>query len=514
MAEVSHDAVVHQTKPALINYVAAIFAATGSFLFGYDSGIIGSVISVSYDQFHSYYNAPTAGVIGAIVSLFAAGAFFGAIMAGYTADKIGRKRTIQLGSLIAITGCAIQTGALNVGALIAGRFIAGWSIGVLSCIVPMYQAEISPPHARGLLSGWTQLMIGFGFFVANWVGYGCAFLRSSAQFRVPLGIQIVPALALFVGMFVLPYSPRWLAKQGRHEESRQTLVRLHGGRRTAKLDVIEAEFQEMLVQIEWEKENLATTPLDLMKGRPNIHRTLCGTLVQAMCQWTGINVASYFGPAIYASLGFDDQRQLLINGIYGAWGLVITAIFIHFIVDKLGRRPPLIYGAFAMAICLAWQAAIGAQFKKGAGNYSMGLAGVASFFCFSWAFSWSYGPVSWTYQSEIFPMHLRAYGCSASTAMNWLNNTIIGQVTPIGLQQLDWKYFLLFISTNTTNGILAYFLFPETKGRTLEEIGVLFGDTDVRTLPQTMQAGADITKTTSMGEEKGETDHVNVHERV
>lgn len=132
-------------------------------------------------------------------------------------------------------------------------------------------------------------MIGFGFFVANWVGYGCAFLRSSAQFRVPLGIQIVPALALFVGMFVLPYSPRWLAKQGRHEESRQTLVRLHGGRRTAKLDVIEAEFQEMLVQIEWEKENLATTPLDLMKGRPNIHRTLCGTLVQAMCQWTGVS---------------------------------------------------------------------------------------------------------------------------------------------------------------------------------------------------------------------------------
>lgn len=96
----------------------------------------------------------------------------------------------------------------------------------------------------------------------------------------------------------------------------------------------------------------------------------------------------------------------------------------------------------------------------------------------------------------------------------YLNNTIIGQVTPIGLQQLDWKYFLLFISTNTTNGILAYFLFPETKGRTLEEIGVLFGDTDVRTLPQTMQAGADITKTTSMGEEKGETDHINVHERV
>jgi MFS family permease len=140
--------------------IADIHSAFGSFLFGYDSGIIGSVISGSYVHFHDYFDAPGAPVIGAIVSLFAAGAFFGALMAGWTADKYGRKRTIQIGSVIAIVGCTLQTAAVNVGMLIAGRFIAGWSIGVLSMIVPMYQAEISPPHARGLLSGWTQLMIG------------------------------------------------------------------------------------------------------------------------------------------------------------------------------------------------------------------------------------------------------------------------------------------------------------------------------------------------------------------
>lgn len=127
-------------------------------------------------------------------------------------------------------------------------------------------------------------MIGFGFFVANWVGYGCTFLRSTAQFRIPLGIQIVPALFLLLGMFFLPYSPRWLAKQGRHEEARNTLVRLHGGRGSAKADVIEAEYQEIMTQIEWEEANLATTPLNLLRGKANIHRTLCGTLVQAMCQ--------------------------------------------------------------------------------------------------------------------------------------------------------------------------------------------------------------------------------------
>jgi MFS family permease len=118
---------------------------------------IGSVISKSYTEFHDYFNHPNDQITGAIVSV-----------AGYTADAMGRKRTIQLGSLIAVLGCTLQTAAVTVPMLIVGRFVAGWSIGVLSMIVPMYQAEISPPHARGLLSGWTQLMIGWGFFVANW----------------------------------------------------------------------------------------------------------------------------------------------------------------------------------------------------------------------------------------------------------------------------------------------------------------------------------------------------------
>lgn len=127
-------------------------------------------------------------------------------------------------------------------------------------------------------------------------------------------------------MFVLPYSPRWLAKQGRHEESRNTLIRLHGGRKNAREDVVEIEFQEMLTQIEWERENLSTNVMDLFNTKPNLHRTVCGMLVQAMCQWTGVNVGAYFGPTIYASLGFGGSTQLLINGISGAWGIVTVSL--------------------------------------------------------------------------------------------------------------------------------------------------------------------------------------------
>ncbi|WVR09807.1 hypothetical protein IAU60_006883 [Kwoniella sp. DSM 27419] len=477
----SHDAVVAYTKPSAINYVAAIFAAIGSFLFGYDSGIISSVISDSYDQFQDYFDHPLPNITGAIVSVFAGGAFFGALIAGQTADRIGRKRTIQMGSLIAIVGCAIQTGAVNIGMLIAGRAIAGASIGVLSMIVPVYQAEISPPHARGLLSGWTQLMIVWGFFVANWVGYGCQFIANDGQWRVPLGIQIVPAIMLLGGMFLLPYSPRWLAKKGRHDEAKSTLIRLHGGAKNARLDVVESEFAEMLAQIEWEEENLSTSYMDLIRDKASRHRTLCGCLVQAMCQWTGVNVNNYFGPTIYQALGFGGHQTLLINGISGAWQVVVVWVFIQFIVDRIGRRKPLMIGSALMCAFLAWQAGIASLFAPGDyHNEGVGICGLVSIFLFSGAFSASFGPVSWIYQSEIFPMNQRALGTSVSTASNWLNNVIIGQVTPYGFKTLGWKYFFVYVATNFSNGVVAYFLFPETKNKTLEEIGLLFGDTNVR----------------------------------
>jgi hypothetical protein len=195
-------------------------------------------------------------------------------------------------------------------------------------------------------------------------------------------------MLLLGGMFVLPYSPRWLAGQGRIDEARATLLRLHGGASQANSDRVEAEFDEMLAQIKWEKENVATSYRDLVKDGPSRHRTLCGCLVQAMCQWTGVNVNNYFGPTIYKALGFGGNTTLLINGVSGAWQVVVVWIFIQFVVDRLGRRKPLIIGPILMSIFLAWQAGIASQFAKpGYSNQGVGIAGLVSIFLFSGAFS-------------------------------------------------------------------------------------------------------------------------------
>lgn len=128
-----------------------------------------------------------------------------------------------------------------------------------------------------------------------------------------------------------------------------------------------------------------------------------------------------------------------------------------------------------MCIFLAWQAGIASLFSNPAyTNFGAGIAGLVSIFLFSGAFSTSFGPVSWIYQSEIFPMNQRALGTAVSTASNWLNNVIIGQITPVGFEKLGWKYFFVYVATNASNAVVAYFLFPETKNLTLEQIGTSF----------------------------------------
>ncbi|CAE7226471.1 unnamed protein product [Rhizoctonia solani] len=344
---------------AFFNFFVATFAAIGSFLFGYDSGIIGSVISPNFKKFHEFFDDPNDATLGAVVSTFAGGCFFGAMAAGWLADRIGRKRTIQAGSLVAVLGCSLQTGAQNISYLMVGRVIAGLAIGCLSMIVPLYQSEISPPKMRGFLTGMTQFMIGMGFLVANckcrhWVGYGCQYLNTDAQWRVPLAIQIVPAVLLLLGMFFLPFSPRWLIEKGRNEEALKVIQRLHGNKENAEF--IKLEFAEMLEQIKYEKANMSSKLSDLWATKPMLRRTLTGMGIQICCQFTGINVSAYFQPTLYQALGYSGNTILLITGINNLIGQVVTFAFIYLVLDRVGRRLPLIIGAFGMAGCLAIEA--------------------------------------------------------------------------------------------------------------------------------------------------------------
>ncbi|KAF4614243.1 hypothetical protein D9613_007735 [Agrocybe pediades] len=452
------------------NVFVAMFSSIGAFLFGYDSGIIASVITMEHYIAH-FGEDPS--IKGAIVSTFNGGCFFGAAGAGWANDRFGRKRTIQIGCLFAIWGCAMQAGANNVATLIIGRVVAGLAIGCLSMTVPLYNTEVAPPTIRGFLVGLNQQLLGIGFIVANWVGYGCQFIKSDTSWRLPLGLQLVPAGLLFVGIHFLPESPRWLLEVRRDDEALQTVKKLHNNDETAV-----PEYQEMYQAIKAEVSIRSRKLSDLWATRAMTHRTLVAVGVQVFCQLTGINVINYYGPEMYNSLGVTGGKALLVQGIYGAVGPIANIFFIIFVLDRVGRKKPLMFGAASFVATFSILSAILATnpLDGASSQPAAQRAGIAMIFLTSVIFSLSFGPVSWVLASEVFPTNTRAIGTSVATCSNWAFNTLLAQVAPLGIAKVGWKFYMLFVTLNVVDFIAIALFFPETKGKTLEEMNQVFGD--------------------------------------
>ncbi|KAI0707119.1 general substrate transporter [Earliella scabrosa] len=458
------------------NIFLAVFCAIGSFLFGYDSGIIASVITFS--AFKGFINNPGNydSLSGAVVSTFTGGCFFGAMGAGWTNDRFGRIRTVQIGTIISLWGCAMQAGANNFACMLIGRIIAGVAIGVLSMTVPLYNTEIAPPKHRGFVVGLTQQMIGIGFIVANWVGYACQYLEGNTQWRLPLGLQLAPALLLLAGSPWMPRSPRWLLEHGREEEARAVVHKLHGTTAEAHA-AADAEFAEMQETIKAEMLVRSRSLSDLWATRGMLRRTLVAVGVQVFGQFSGINVINYFGPSMYRALGLSAGQSLLVQGIYGAVGPITNFFFITLVLDTVGRKKPLMFGAGSFVVTYSILTAIVASFPpEESTNLVAQRAGIAMIFLTSIFFSLSFGPVSWVLASEVFPTRTRSIGTSVATCANWAFNVLFSQVSNIAITNISWRYYLVFIVLNAVDFFIITLFFPETKGKTLEQMAEIFGD--------------------------------------
>lgn len=403
-------------------------------------------------------------------------AAIGALMGGYVMDRFGRKIPIQIGAAVAAIGAAIQSGSVSLGMMLAGRIIAGWAVGILSMSVPVYQGECAPPEHRGLIIGMAQQMIGVGFFVSAWIGYGCnhAPASSTFQWRFPLAFQCLPASILAVGMLAFPESPRYLVSVGRYEEGYETMMKLHFN--GSNQEVLDDQFNEMKNVIVAEREMTAPGWTAMFTVPQWRKRLLIGTLVQVFTQTTGTNVINYYQTTMYRNLGIKGDMITLMACIYNMVGPITNLFFIIFLIDRVGRRKPLLFGTVAIMLCLLLEGICNSQNVDGSHKGLSGV-GVLWIFLVSVFFSLSFGPISWTYMSEVMPMQIRSTGVAFATGIgNWAISTMWAQVSPKGLGQLGWKYYFVFVAINV--GITfptVYFFFPETKQKTLEEIDNLFG---------------------------------------
>ncbi|KAJ4364463.1 hypothetical protein N0V83_009057 [Neocucurbitaria cava] len=471
------------------NVVLAVFAATGSFLFGYDSGVM--TIVIQSPNFLSFFNTTkTSATIGAINATFSGGAVFGSLMGGFTMDSLGRRKTILIGATINLVGAILQCSAQDLAMVLVGRILAGWAVGLLSMSVPIYQSECAHPKTRGLIVGLAQQMIGVGFIISTWVGYGSSKVPATSSFswRFPLAFQCLPCLMIICGIMFFPESPRYLVETDRSDEAMRVLRKLHYD--GSNDDWIQSEFNEIKLTIDAEKA--ITAPGWRVMFTVPVWRTrlMHATLIQVFTQMTGINVIGYYSTILYDNLGITGDRNLLVTSIYNVVGPIFNFFFIVFFLDKVGRRKPLIFGTIAISVALICEAAIGSQVTDATGSRknSLSTAGVFFLFLVSCIFSVSFGPISWVYASEIMPLSIRGRGSAFATGIgNWLVGTIWSQVSPIGLGEITYKFYFIFVAFNLCVTLpTIWFVFKETKQLSLEEIDLLFGERALGTLPDNL----------------------------
>ncbi|GAO51114.1 hypothetical protein G7K_5225-t1 [Saitoella complicata NRRL Y-17804] len=463
------------------------FAAFGGILFGYDTGTISGIIAMPHflevfgtlgpDGVHYIPSADKS----LMVSILSAGTFFGALLGYPFSDYMGRKWGLIAACLVFCVGVALQTAAVGVAVFSVGRFVAGLGVGIVSCLVPMYQSECSPKWIRGTVVSCYQWAITIGLLLAAIANNGCKDRPDASAYRIPIGIQFIWAAILAGGMLFLPESPRYYIKKGRNDLAAHSLSRLLNC--DLEDEELKTELAEIQANLEHERRIGSGTYLDCFregKGK-NRMRVLTGIFLQAWQQLTGINFIFYYGTTFFEQSGISNPFIItIITNVVN----VVSTVPGMYLVERLGRRQLLLIGAAGMCLCEFIVAIVGVT--VGSDNLAAQRV-LISFVCiYIFFFAASWGPIAWVICGEIYPLSIRAKAMSLSTASNWLWNFGIGYATPYmvdagpGNANLGAKVFFVWGSTCLGCLIFTYFLIPETKGLSLEEIDVMYEEVSPR----------------------------------
>lgn len=449
---------------ALLNFTS-IFVSLGVFLFGFEQGLMSSLLTNKY--FKAYYHNPSPAAVGTMIAILEIGALFSSFEAGKVGDKIGRRRTIRYGSFIFVVGGLIQATLPNIIVLGGGRLIGGIAIGFLTTIIPCYQLEISPPSDRGFYAclEFTGNIVGYSTSI--WVDYGFSFLESDWSWRSPLFLQVVMGFLLWLGTFVIVETPRWLLDHDDDIEGMIVISDLYADGdiedEVAKLEFRQIKENVLIARVEGGERSYRYMVTRYTK------RLSVACFSQMFAQMNGINIISYYAPMIFESAGWLGRSAILMTGINSLVYLAST-IPPWYLVDGWGRKPLLLSGAVVMGVSLFLI------------SYSLFLNDkytpqvvVMLVIIFNAAFGASWGPIPWM-MNEVLPNSVRSKGAAASTATNWLFNFIVGEMTPILLDAITWRTYLIPGCSCVLSFLCVHYLFPETKGLSLEEMGSVFDD--------------------------------------
>ncbi|KAJ5334125.1 general substrate transporter [Penicillium brevicompactum] len=466
---------IESTKTDYYIWLVAITVGVGGFLFGYDTGIISAVLVVlDNDLGHVLVSSEKE----LITSITSGGAFLGALAAGFSADKFGRKLAIDMGCVVFVIGAVIQACSYSIAQMTVGRFVIGVGVGSAAMIIPLYIAEVSPAKYRGRMIGLDNMSITGGQLVAYGLGAGLADVSHGWRYMVGLGA--VPAIILAICLRFCPESPRQLIYHGKSEEAARVLAKIFPN---ATENQVQEKVQHLTIHIE---EALAMTDRGgiwrqlktLYTVSSNFRALIVACGLMGMQQFTGYNTLMYYSSTLFGLVGFSNP--IAVGTIIAGTGFGCTLVY-FLIIDRFGRRFILLATMWGMSLFLAL-AAVGFHWIPVKDDLTLeknvvgwpGYLVLAAMIIFVVFYSLGIGNLAW-FSSEIFPIEIRALGTMMMTCTCWGGNIVVASTfltqmentTPSGA-------FGFYAALCFVGWVGVYFCYPEVKGMTLEDIREIF----------------------------------------
>jgi len=461
-----------------LNIAIAVIAGVDFALFGYDQGVLGGLLTLpSFLKYFPQIDVEGAGspsamstasnIQGITVGGYTLGCFFGAVATIWLGNTLGRKKTIFIGSCIMVVGAAIQASSFSLGQLISSRFITGFGNGMNTSTVPTWQSETSKSHRRGQMVMIEGTLIVFGVMISYWIDLGFSFLEpSTVSWRFPIAFQIILALIIVAVVPGLPESPRWLILKGREQEALEVMCAL-------------SDLPEDDPKIQSEFNAVKDTVIEMAQGsfrdcfamndNRNLHRTILAYVNQMFQQISGINIITYYAATVFQnSIGLSPFLSRLLAACNGTEYFLASFIAI-FTIEKFGRRKLMLFGATGQAASMFVLAGAISHTST-----STGILAAVFLFVFNSFFAVGWLGMTWLYPAEITPLSIRAPANAIATTGNWIWNFMVVMVTPVAFNSIGYKTYIVFGVINAFIVPVVYFFYPETSGRSLEEMDDIF----------------------------------------
>ncbi|EAU39003.1 conserved hypothetical protein [Aspergillus terreus NIH2624] len=438
---------------------------------------------------------------GAVIASLQLGALVGALSCAFYGDRLGRRKTIFLAALIAIIGELLQTSAYDISQFTVGRVILGIGIGQLSATVPVWQAECSSAKHRGQHVVVDGICMVLGFVLTNWIDYGFSKTTGYIQWRVPLALAFLFPLTVLGSVFLLPESPRWLVMVSKREEAARSLAAYKG--LSVADEAVQTEIASIESSLELTAQSKSLTLRELFLGNDEerlLYRFALCLVIQFFQQMCGGNlISTYIDHIFEESLGLDGELARILGASALTWKFVCNFIP-FFAIDRLGRRKVFIFSGAGMCLCMT-VLAITTSF--GDGRRDLSIVSVVFIWLFNMFYPIGFSGANFLYCTEVAPMRLRVIMSSASTANKWLWNFIVVMITPVALNTIGWRYYIVYAVISACIPITVYFFYPETMNRNLEALNGVFRDAPTpwhivamaRKLPQGDVMDADVQRT-------------------